>query len=190
MEAVIAWSPLVWASYRRLLEEEKFDVSKIGERAESCDEAPLYSRHSQLSFLARYSREQRVNAILLMALWYWRDAEASLAEFGRGRRYMQFISVWNWLDDCDEEEQLPCPYFFFCNKNPVRFSRCLALRVPKTVAGRRVERFFSGLGLGDAVKVFEDLETDPGNCRILVDFDLHSSPRKILLGSGVRVMAR
>lgn len=190
MEAVIAWSPLVWASYRRLLREEKFDVAKFGERAESCDEAPLYSRHSQLSFLAEYSREQRINAILLMTLWYWREAEASLTSSRQRWRYMQFISVWDWLDDCDEEEQLPCPYFFFCNKNPVRLSRCLVLRAPKTVAGRRIEWFFSGLGLGDVVKVFEDLETDPGNCRILVDFDLHSSPRKILLGSGARVRAR
>jgi len=171
---VIEHSPWFLHQYRRLLKRSGMDPKRIGVDPSVCDEAPLYTRFSQLSFLRYLSPKEKELAILEMAFRLWVDAEANVLRLKFGRPYMLFLSIWEW-----DEEHLPNPYLFFCGNGIEDLKYKLDLK-PADKETSTISTKLSKLGLGAVSSVFEDRVTVPGEVRTIIDFTLRCNIHKIL----------
>ncbi len=176
MESLIEWSPRVRRVYHELLAVERLDPRRIGQDPSYYDEVPLYSRDAHLSGLSDLSLDGQELAVILMAAWFWVEAEANLLALGYAQPYALILSVWEWAED-----ELPVPYVFFCGSKVARVSEGIALSLPTSGTSSRLRQHFVALGLEGVVRIFEDHETVPGSTRVLLDFDLPCNVHKVRL---------
>lgn len=131
-----------------------------------CDEDPLYTRYTEIDFLKDYPCEYRNRILLSMAIELWVKTEESL--INRRIPYIHFISLWEWEQ---EEGEYPCPYFFFCGDNTMQIRKLLSLSSPMSNWSRKLKEDLC-LDIGaEKVRVFEDIKTQPGMVRLLIDFN-------------------
>ena len=176
MEPMTFWSPQTINEYRKILRRGRLNPGRIASVLPVCDEEPLYSRYSQLDFLADRSKQEIEETIFRMAVQYWLDAETALVARPLEQEYAQFLSIWEW--DADD---FPKPYFFFCSENPRHLRDQLELSPPTSETSRLIRSYLDRFEVGPSTILHEDRVTLPGSVRVLVDFALPCSPRKFLL---------
>lgn len=172
---MIERSPWLLHHYHSLVQESGVDPKRIGVDASVCDEAPLYTRMSQISFLRNLGRQEKELAIVEMGFRLWADSEANLLSLKFRRPYMLFLSIWEW-----DEDDLPNPYLFFCSRGVSALRKKLHLEPVKS-GSSRLWANLSTLGLAGVSRVFEDRKTSPGEVRTIIDFTVRCSSQKILI---------
>jgi hypothetical protein len=151
-----------------------------GYHPQYCDEDPLYTRYSQIDYLLNYHPTLKNEYIISMAIKLWADTEAKLKE--RTDPYMHFISLWEWEE---EEDELPCPYFFFCGSDIEYIADTLIIsqRLSAKWTLELQDKLHNDWG-DKIVQVFEDRKTQPGMIRLLIDFELPGqNSKKVTLQS-------
>jgi hypothetical protein len=170
------WSPLAIARYRKILARERLNPKRIGWNPNFCDEFPIFSKIGQLGEITKWLPDKRDELILRMAVQFWLEAEANLIALPFSTSYMLFLSIWHWDDD-----DVPQPYVFFCGSEPEKLRDKLTLTTPRSDLAARISRILQRFEIGSSAHIFEDHETEPGEIRLLIDFDLASNPKKLRL---------
>lgn len=125
-----------------------------------CDEVPLYSRYSQLSFMDQLSLEDRNASLLASAIDFLqrliRQSKSTLPFFAA-------ITIWQ-----DEDSDPIVPNVFVCNQEPVKSLESLKLHEPATPFSVSIGRLLSkAIPAGD-YRLLEDVETLPDSVRVFV----------------------
>ena len=124
------------------------------------DEAPLYSRQSDIDFLMGEYDVKEVNAILLsFALKY---LQSVIAYETHPSPYFAAITVWNFSK---KEPLIPN---IFAHSKPEMLKEILPLQNASTPFGKQMVRSVVHLEFPDAFDVLEDTGTDPEMERVFI----------------------
>jgi hypothetical protein len=121
------------------------------------DEAPLYTRESDVDFLRH---DEKANEILLRFALKFLESLIEYEQHPKG--YFAAITLWDY-----SEELLVPNIFAWCR--PVKgLDEKLVLKTVATTFGKRIKRMVPKLGLTDSFKVLEDTRTEPGSTRVFI----------------------
>jgi hypothetical protein len=121
------------------------------------DEAPLYTRESDVNFL---QDDERANEILLRFAVEFLESVIEYKEHPNG--YFAAVTLWDYSEDL-----LVPNIFVWCG--PVEgLKEKLSLKTAATTFGTRIKEMLPKLRLADSFKVLEDTETEPGSARIFI----------------------
>ena len=176
MASIDLWSPRLRALSARLYASSALAPHRVGADPHVFDEVRLYARNAHLDWVNALPASERERAILALAALWWSDAEANLIARRYRRAYALFLSIWEW-----DRDEPPCPYLFFCGSNVARVRNGIALTPARSQTARRLRAHLSDLNLAQHALLFEDRETLPGSIRVLIDFVLPCSNKKVRL---------
>ena len=144
-----------------LAAEHLVDLSQF-HRARTFDEVPLFSRASEIDFLAGYARD-RADAILLdFALKFF---TAAVAYEEHRTPYFAAITAWS-----SPEKEWVIPNFFVWS-NPIGpLQNKLALHQVTTPFGKRMRRLITKKKRPIGFDVLEDNSTDVAETRVFISF--------------------
>ncbi len=133
------------------------DLSQF-HQSEFCDEVPLYSRESEVSFLEEVDCD-RANTILLTFAWKFLNAVISYER--HSEPYFVAITVWDF-----DSGRLIVPNLFVHSGKGLK-SR-LALETVKSPFGRKVKALLPRRGPSHEYELGEDRLSVEGNTRVLI----------------------
>ena len=144
-----------------LLEKRKLaNLSQYHQRG-FVDEVPLYTRRSDLDFLADHDSANEV--LLRFALRFLQ----SVIAFEQHRNgYFAGITLWHFPNDQPDGLLVPC-LFAWCG--PIRaLKRKLALREVGEAFSKRIRKLVAKLRLPEPFSIGEDAEPAPGATRVFI----------------------
>ena len=143
-----------------VLEKERLvDLSQF-HRPRFFDEVPLYSRESEVSFLAQCTSAQANAVLLQFALKFLR----SVISYEEHRTpYFAAITIWN-LSEADAV----VPNLFVWSGPIQQLKGKLRLGVPRTSFGKKMKRLVAKLRLRGPFEVLEDTSTTPDSSRVFI----------------------
>jgi hypothetical protein len=143
-----------------VLEKERLvDLSQF-HKPRFFDEVPLYSRASEISFLAECPSAQANGILLQFALKFLR----SVISYEEHRTpYFAAITIWN-LSEADAV----VPNLFVWSGPAQQLKGRLKLDEPRTSFGMKMKRLVSKLRLRAPFEVLEDTATTPESSRVFI----------------------
>jgi hypothetical protein len=148
------------SKFWEILEKERLvDLSQF-HKPRFFDEVPLYSRESEISFLAECTSAQANSVLLQFALKFLR----SVISYEEHRTpYFAAITIWN-LSEADAV----VPNLFVWSGPVQQLKGKLKLDVPRTPFGKEMKRLVSKLRLRAPFEVLEDTSTTPDSSRVFI----------------------
>ena len=133
-----------------------------------CEEVPLYSRLSDIGFLAKLSTA-RQNAVLLKFSLKFLKSVISYEE--HRTPYFAAVTVWRFSDD-----EPIVPNLFVWSDFVQKLYDKLTLQEPKSRFGKSIKRTVLQLHLPDPLEVFEDVGTTSELTRLFIGPSLPPYP--------------
>jgi hypothetical protein len=145
--------------WRTLEKEGLADISQF-HKPGFFDEAPLYSRTSDVPFLSELAKADSDPILLSFALKFLRSV---ISYEAHSTPYFAAITVWNFSD-----HDPIVPSIFVRSDSLEQLYRDLTLRKVESRFGRDIRRRVSRLHLADPVEVVEDSSTANDMSRVFI----------------------
>jgi hypothetical protein len=148
------------SKFWEVLEKERLvDLSQF-HKPRFFDEVPLYSRESEIAFLAEYTSSHADVIILGFAIKFLR---AVISYEEHRTPYFAAITIWN-----ASEGDLIVPNLFVWSGPVQQLKDKLSLGVPTTPFGKRMKRLISKLRFRSRCAVLEDTSTTAEMSRVFI----------------------